>query len=78
MTPSSNSGAYGTFKRVTLSKVILKCLLRSTLVTKLILRDHSVTQNNFKFREGLPAEMRDQVVYLITQNTVLFYGTEEP
>lgn len=76
MTQSSNFGAYGTFKRVTLSKVILKCLLRSTLVTKLILRDHRVTQNDF--REGLPAEMRDQVVYLVTQNTVLFYGTEEP
>ena len=47
-------------------------------MTKLILRDHSVTQNDFKFREGLPAEMRDQVVYPITQNTLLFYETEEP
>lgn len=78
VTQSSNSGAYGIFQRVILFKVILKCLLRSTLVTKLILRDHSVTQNDFKFREGLPAEMRDQVVYPITQNTLLFYETEEP
>lgn len=37
------------------------------LVTKLILRDHSVIYNDFKFREGLLAEMRDQVVYSITQ-----------
>ena len=78
VTQSSHFGAYGTFKRVILFKVILKCLLRSTLVTKLIWRDHSVTQNDFKFWEGLPAEMRDQVVYPITQNTLLFYETEEP
>lgn len=55
MTQTSYVGTHLTLKRATVFKIILKCLLRNTFVTNVILRDKGRIYKDFKFRKGLVA-----------------------